>query len=582
MLDATTFDALALTTLAAEPAFLVSVWKPFLLLIPFVPWAWLVSTVFDKHAARFYLPRENWNAAHLTIGVLAIAAAIAMPMQDESAFWAGWGVMVFLLAADVGAFVYITNRDERVPDEFRLRLDFSKLAAKRAAKDAARKQGTVALVIKSPDKSLVAAPSASTPEFEVRVAAEQLFIKGLEARASQVDIAPVAGAREPSYQVSYLVDGVRQAGETIPPATALKLMDFWKAAGKLDIADRRKKLVADVSVEQGTTKKKVRLTSSGTQAGMRLTMLFDPEAAVKRKLADLGMLEPQVQELKKIVADEHGVVLLAGPPDGGRTTTLYAVMRMHDAYTKNVQTVEIDQQDVVEGVRQNVHDPQTEGPEFSTLVRSILRRDPDVLGVAELPDANTAKEIARVDQERTRTYLCVKADNAAMALSVWFKAMGDNETAGKVLHGVLAQKLLRKLCTNCKVAYQPSPDMVKKLGLPPDRVKQLFKKGGQVLIKNKPETCPVCLGNGYSGQEGVFEVFYFTDEDRKLLKAGDLNSLKVELRKRGLPTLQQCALRKAVDGITSVEELMRITASETAGQPAAAAPAPAKAAAPTA
>ncbi len=558
---------------------LVSFWKPLLILIPWVPWAWLVSTVFDKHAQRFYLPRTQWNLVHLLVGLAAPAIALGLPIEGEASIWIGLGIMVVLLAADVAAFMLITNRDDRVPEEHRLSLDFSKLAEARKAKAAAKQQATVSLTIKGPDKALVAAPMRETPEFEVRAAAESLYAKALAARASQVDIGPAGAPAQggPAYAISFLIDGVRQSVETIPAPNAQRLMDFWKSCAKLDANERRKRLTGDCTVEQETTKHKVRVTSVGGQAGMRATLLFDPEAAVRRKDKELGLLENQMAELKAITGEEHGVVLLVGPSDGGRTTTLYSVVKMHDAYTKNVQTVEFETQDAIEGVRQNVWEAQADGPEFSTLVRSILRRDPDVVGVAELPDANTAKEIVRADQERTRTYVSVMGDGALQGLQKWFKAVGDPDQAGKVLWGVVGHRLIRKLCPNCKVAYQPSPDMVKKLGLPPDKVKQLFKKGGQVLIKNKPEVCPMCQGVGYFGQDGLFEVYRVTNEDRELLRKGDAASWKAELRKRGQPSIQHVALRKAVDGITSVEEVMRVTAegaSATPGAPSAAPGAP--------
>jgi general secretion pathway protein E len=356
------------------------------------------------------------------------------------------------------------------------------------------------------------------------------------------------------------VDGVRQAGDTMPAADAAKLMNFWKGAAKLDVADQRKRQQAEVSIERGENRKKVRITTIGSQTGPRMTFLVDPEGQVRRKKDHLGLLEPQAKELEAIVADAQGLVLLAGGPDSGRTTTMYSVVKMHDAYTKNVQTIELDVQDAIEGARQNKWDPQAEGPEFSTLVRSILRRDPNVVGVAEVPDQATAKEMAKAEIDRTRVYASIKADNALTAIQLWLKAVGDPELAAKGLHGVVAQKLLRKLCVNCRVAYQPSADMVKKMGLPPDKIKQLFKKGGQVLIKNKPEVCPVCGGGGYIGQEGVFEVFGLGEAERALIKAGDWNALRGEFRKKGLPTIQQAALRKAIDGVTSVEEVMRITA----------------------
>jgi type IV pilus assembly protein PilB len=493
-------------------------------------------------------------------------------MENEGGVWVGWVAMIAILLGDLMAFIHITNRDERVPESKQLSLmDFSKFQDAKAAKAEQKKQGKSILVIKGPDKAVLAVPAADSPEFEVRNAGEQLYLKAESIRASQIDVTPVSNAKEPAYAVSFLVDGMRQAGDTLPAPVALRLIDFWKGAGKLDITERRKKLSADIMVEHGETRHKLRLQTSGSQGGVRATMLFDPEAAVKRKNADLGLLEPQMTELKALTAEEAGVVLVAGLPDGGRTTALYSITRMHDAYTKNVQTVELDQQDTIEGVRQNVWEAAADGPEFSTLVRSILRRDPAVLSVAELPDANTAKEISKADQERTRTYVGIRADGAAAAIATWMKAVGEAEAATKSLQGVIAVRLVRKLCGNCKVAYQPSPDMVKKLGLPPDRVKQLFKKGGQVLIKNKPEVCPACNGVGYFGQEAVWEVYKFSNEDRALIRKGDLATLfKVEMRKRSIPTIQQAALRKAVDGITSVEELARLSGEGSGGNTASA------------
>lgn len=561
-----------LTTLA-ESVMLMSPWKPFLFIIPFIPWALMVSKVFDKHAQAFFLAREAWNLAHLIVAMVAIGVGIYLPaligMENEGAVWIGWVSMIVILFLDLVIFIQMTNRDERVPETKQLSLfDFSSMQAAKAAKAEEKKQGKSILTIKAPDKSLVSVPDADTPEFEIRNAAEQVYLKAESIRASQIDITPVANAKEPSYAVSFLVDGMRQTGDTLSAVSGLKLIDFWKGAGKLDINERRKKQTADINVENGETRHKVRLQTSGSQGGMRATMLFDPEAAVKRKPADMGLLEAQMTELKGIAAVEQGVVLVAGLPDGGRTTTLYAITRMHDAYTKNVQTVELEVQDAVEGVRQNVWDATPDGPEFSTLVRSILRRDPAVLAVAELPDVNTAKEIAKADHERTRTYVGLRADGAAAAISTWMKAVGDAEQASKCLQGVVAHRLVRKLCNNCKVAYQPSPDMVKKLGLPPDRVKQLFKKGGQVLIKNKPEVCPACQGVGYFGQEAVWEVYKFSDEDRALIRKGDLAALfKVEMRKRNIPNIQQVALRKAVDGLTSVEELARLSGEAAAPKP---------------
>lgn len=564
--------------LAAEATgnFLVSFWKPLIPLLFLCGWAWVISSIYDKHAARFFLAREKWNIFHLCMGVLAIAAAYFMPVPGHVGILAGTGAMIFILAIDLASYAIAVRKDDRVPDQFKIRIDIlTKLKAAREEKKKAKQLGVAKLTIRMPDKALLAAPAADSPEFAVRTAAEDIYIKAQLSRASQVDIAPTG--KDNTYAVRMLIDGIGVAGDTLPMQNAIRIIDFWKSTAKLDIADRRKKLQGTTTIEQGATKRSIRITSIGVQGGMRLTMLFDPDTATKRKAADLGLLPQQMEELKNIVADEkRGIVLLAGPLDGGRTTTFYAIMGMHDAYTQSVGTLEVEQQLTLEGVRHQVFDAQTDGPDFATTTRSLLRRDPDVLGIAEFPDANTAKELSKSDLERTRSYLSMRATSAMEAIEKYCQAVGDNALAAKGLRGVVCGRLLRKLCVNCRVAYPPAPDLLKKLGVG-DKVQSFYKKGGQVLIKNKPETCPVCAGGGYVGQEGIFEIYQIGDEERQAIAEGNFAAVKASLRKRGLPSIQQSAIRKVVDGITSVEEVQRVTAPPAAPAPAAGAPAAPKA-----
>ncbi|MBX3358038.1 MAG: Flp pilus assembly complex ATPase component TadA [Phycisphaeraceae bacterium] len=575
-------DQLTVLTLASSgsPLFLVSFWKPVIILLVFVPWAWVITKVYDKHAARFFLPRRQWNLGHLIAGTLALGVLLAMPIRGELSFWIGLLAMIAILAADLVIYAVVANKDERVPERFHIKLNMASLGDSKASKAAAKAQAKVQLVVRSPDEKgkftrTVPAPQPETPEFEVRVASEEVYTKAMLARAAQIDIGPTG--KEGVYGVALLVDGVRQAlegGGTMPAAQAVKIMDFWKAAAGLDVSDRRRRLQGNVQIELAGGKKVVRVTSLGVQGGMRVSMLIDPEGSVLRKPTDLGLLEVQQAELKAIAEEAKGVVLVGTPPDGGRTTIGYSLLQLHDAYTMNVQTLESDAQASLEGVRVNKFEPEKEGAEFSTLVRSVLRRDPQVVLVAEVPDAATAKEINKADLERTRVYVGVKADSASAAIESWLKSVGEVKTGANALHGVIVGKLIRKLCPNCKAAYPPPADMLKKLGLPADKVKQLFKKGGQVLVKNKPEICPMCQGGGYFGQEGIFEVFAIGPDERAMVAAGDLNGLRAAMRKKQQPTIQQAAIRKAIDGVTSVEEVMRVTAP--AASPAAPAVAAAK------
>lgn len=549
-------------SLLAAGAFLVSFWKPVVLIIPFLGWGRLVTRVLDKHAARFFLPREMWNLAHMSLALIALLVAVLMPIEGEIGFWAGFLAVVVILVADIVVFAQVTNKDERVPEQFRLTLDFSKWTEARKLKADAKKAGKAELVIRASDKSLLTVPANDSPEFQVRLATEALLMRAWDARASQVDLAPAG--KENLYGAVMTIDGIRTAGATMPASDAIKIIDMWKSAAKLDINERRKPLRGDVAIEHGERRLKSRVSSVGVQGGMRLTLLFNADEAVRRKPERLGLLEPQMNELRQLIADPKGLVVLGGMPGGGRTTLMYSMLKLHDAYTTNVQTVELDVQDALEGIRQNLWDPMAEGPDFSTLTRSILRRDPDVVALAEVPDQATAKEICKSDLERTRVYASMKAPSAFAALQSWMKLVGDAEQGSKATHGVVAVRLVRKLCSNCRVQYQPAPDMLKKLGLPADKVKVLYKKGGQVILKKDPETCPACQGTGYVGQEGVLEVYTIGAGEQELLKAGDWNGLRTELRKRQIPNIQQAALRKAVDGTTSIEEITRVLAEPQA------------------
>ncbi|MEO1535828.1 MAG: ATPase, T2SS/T4P/T4SS family, partial [Planctomycetota bacterium] len=510
------FDAIDAATLAQQgPLTLVSWWKPLLLLPPIIAWAWFVSRILDKHAARFSLPRKQWNLVHLSVATIAVLAAFLLPVPGIAGVLAAFGLLVVVLAADILIFVQLHNKDERTQEGQELKLDFSSLAEAKAKKAEAKQAGTVQLQIVGPGKQTLAVPEKETTEYEIRAKAEDQFIPAAEGRARLFEFAPIDA--DSNYAVTMTVDGVKQPIEKMPGAQAIKLIDFWKNAAGMDVSDRRRKQQAMITVGRGDVwSKPVRVSTIGGKAGPRLTLLIEPAKQVQRKVEDMGLLDAQLQALHEIRDSKGGLVLVAAGPSQGLTSSLYGVTSLHDPYTTIVQTVETDIQGALEGANQNPYDPQGDG-EYSTLVRSILRRDPDYVTVADLPDKDTALEVVRADLKRTRVYIGLRAESALQAIQGFVKLHGDAKAVGDVLHGVIAQKLCRQLCQNCRVAYQPKPEMLQKLGLPADKVKQLYKKGGQVLIKNKPEPCPVCNGSGYFGQVALFEVYPLGEAEREMI-----------------------------------------------------------------
>ncbi|MFG0246210.1 MAG: ATPase, T2SS/T4P/T4SS family [Phycisphaerales bacterium JB052] len=554
-----TLGSIPLTLAAGDAYALIGWWKALLLMAPFLGWAWMLSTILDKHAQRFFLGQEKWNLIHMVFGAAAIALIVLLPLGGVAGFLAAFFGAIAVLGIDVFVFVTVANKDERIPEHAKLTLNFSEMAEKRDEKKQAKKLGSSELVVVGSDKMKIMPPEKETTAYAVRLASEELIINGYSTHASQIDMRPINAE---TYGVSMLVDGVRQPGEQIAIADAIQVIDFWKKAAGLDVNDRRRKQSGSVTVSsEDMSNQTIKCITSGSKTGMVLSMVFNPEQAVQRKPEDLGMTNSQFEMVKTWANETQGVVLLGAPSDNGRTTTMYSMLKLHDAYTSNIQTIEYEIENAMEGIKQIQFDQSKEEVDFATTVRSALRRDPDVVGICDLPDAATAQNIANADLERSRVYVSLRAEDALSAIQLYTRGVGDPKLAAKGLQGVVAQKLLRVLCSNCKVAYQPSPEMLKKLGLPSDKVKQLFKKGGQVLIRNKPEVCPTCNGIGYIGQTGCFGVFPIEKDEMQMIASENWTGLRTAMRKRSLPTVQQAALRKAVEGITSIEEVSRISSS---------------------
>lgn len=541
----------------AEGVVLVSWYKPILMILPFLGWGWVISSIYDKDAARWYFQRQTWNLGHMLAGVVALVLMLA-PSFGALTFWAMWPAAMVVLVADLLLYYFLRNADDRVPAHHKWSLDPAKLlgAAAQGSKRKKRKAGDAELVFSGPNGELEPPdPEAQPVEHEIRLNAEELIKAMLDQRGSRLEIGP---ARDGAYVAAVMVDGLRAPVGKFTPDRGAGIVTMFKAAAGLDVEDRRRPQSGELQVgAPGAKPMKLGLSTIGGQAGMKAEMIVEPESQVQLRLKELGLHPNQLEDARSMIDEEKGVVLQVAPPHGGRTTTFYALIREHDAYLNNVQTLETDPVTTVEGVRCNEYDPRANEGEFSTTVRSILRRDPDVVGVAEFPDADTAKEIARSDHDRTRVYLSFNASDVNEAMSKYLQAVGNERQAAESLHGIVAQRLVRRLCHNCKAPFQPTPDMLKKLGLPGE-VKQLFRASGKVLVKDKEETCPVCGGTGYFGQIGVFAVQLYGPEEREAIASGQMNSLRGLLRQKKQQSLQTAALQHVVNGDTTVDEVVRV------------------------
>ncbi|MEE8459067.1 MAG: ATPase, T2SS/T4P/T4SS family, partial [Phycisphaerales bacterium] len=222
----------------------------------------------------------------------------------------------------------------------------------------------------------------------------------------------------------------------------------------------------------------------------------------------------------------------------------------------------------LDGVDHVQFDPSNPDIDYPTNLQSILRRDPDVVLVSELKDPRIAAIACEPGMQGPMIYVPQRQTTITDQIRQWAKLVGDVTTAVKSLRVVMNQRLVRQVCPNCRQAYEPSAEQLRKMGLPADKVEQLFQASGKIQVKNKIENCPVCGGTGYFAQVGIFQVMIVTDAIRRLLLGGDLKGALAEARRDKMLFQQETALRKVVEGTTTIDEVARVTAPPRTAKPA--------------
>lgn len=535
--------------LAAASAHLVSFLKPLLIFVTFVPWAWLVSTHLDKDAAKHHLNRHLFNAVHLGTGVAALLAMLFIPI-----FWIGWPLGIILLATPIYVYWQIRNREVPEHQQFHLTaLDLrERLTARKKIKAA-----VAAVRFVDKDGNERQTPPKDDPRFAMHMLAEDVLVPALEARATEFSIA----VSSRGVVMTQTIDGVRYKRDTVPAESGMPLIDYFKDVAGLNVEDRRRHQKADFKVSSPLGDTELTVETAGSSAGQELRIVFNLGKRLRKPFDDLGLLPQQLERLRVFeeVHERHGVVLIAAPPGNGLTTTAYALVSRHDAYTCNIKTLEREIRTTIDGVDHLLWDRNNPDIDYATALQSIIRRDPDVVLISELRDKETARVAAEPGLDGPLLYVPIRAASLTDAVRSWAKLVGDLKLAAGTLRCVMNQRLLRNVCPNCRQGYEPTPDLLKRMNLPAKKVEQLYRHSGKVQVKNKVDTCPVCGGTGYFGQSGAFEVLMIGDEERRLLLAGDLKGTLAAARRNKMVYLQEAALHKALKGDTSVEEVIRVT-----------------------
>jgi general secretion pathway protein E len=534
----------------AEPVFLMSLFKPIVFIAMVTGWGYVVSNL-DSDAGRFFLKRRLWNMAHIGSAVLAFGLLLMIPY-----FFVGLPLALMILVGVSGGYVYYRNNEVPNAAKWEVSLQFIRDYKDQRGTQSAQKHASIVLMKK--DETRLPVPSRDDPSAEAHSLFENVLDFSLPRGSDRIDILV-----EPSKAaIVARIDGVSYPQPPVEPALAMRLVEYLKTSAGLDLAERRKKQNGVIKVDGGELgRHTLELTTSGSTRGLSLSINIDPDLRTQMPLERLGMLDPQLKQAKALLESLGGVTLVAAPPAHGTTTTLYSILSEHDPYTSSVVTLEDDIAWELEGVHHN-HMPTSIPPEkYNEKLMGVFRADPQVLYLTRFADSRSPGHIANGANE-CRVYMPLEADDTFGALRGWVKAVGDRKLAAKSITAVIAQRLLRRLCHTCRTPFVPDPAALKKFSLP-GKVEKLYHASGKVMVKDKPQPCPDCMGLGYRGRIGVFEVMILDDKARNYVATGEDDRLRAHLRRQRMLWLQEAALAKVVEGITDIKEVTRALSNKS-------------------
>jgi len=382
-----------------------------------------------------------------------------------------------------------------------------------------------------------------------------LLFRAAKERASDIHIEP----QEKDICVRFRVDGVLQEVIRPPKRFQNSIASRVKIMGGLNIAEKRLPQDGRIRVKLAGRDIDIRLSTTPTVFGERIVMRLLDKSAVLLDLAEIGMDKDQLAAMEGLIHKANGIVLVTGPTGSGKTTTLYAALSIINRPDLNIMTIEDPVEYQLQGISQTPVSPKIDLT-FANGLRSFLRQDPDVIMVGEIRDRETAEIAIQASLTGHLVFSTVHTNDAAGAITRLIDMGVEAYLVGSSLIGVLAQRLVRVLCKECREAYLPTPEELKEIGLSTEK-----QKPREPRMIYRPKGCDACNGTGYRGRTGIYEIMMVDDAIRELaVKKVDSGSIKRAAVQKGMRTLMEDGGRKVLRGITSVAEVLSVTQEDLA------------------
>ncbi len=375
-----------------------------------------------------------------------------------------------------------------------------------------------------------------------------LVSQAVKEHASDIHIEP----NERDIAVRFRIDGVLYEKIRPPKKLHAAITSRVKVQAGLNIAEKRLPQDGRIRIKIAGRDIDIRVATAPTSFGERITMRLLDRSSILLDLDDLGFSPDNYQAMDALIRRPHGIILVTGPTGSGKTTTLYACLSKINRPDLNILTIEDPVEYQLAGISQTQVNPKI-NLSFAGGLRSFLRHDPDVIMVGEIRDLETAEIAIQAALTGHLVLSTIHTNDAPGAITRLVDMGVEPFLVASSVIGILAQRLVRRLCPNCKKSYEAAEEEVRELGLSPEMV-------GPNPKLWRGEGCPNCLGTGYQGRNGIYELMVPNDDIRQLiLQNVDSSTIKRSAMKNGMRTLREDGARKVLAGLTSSAEVLRVT-----------------------
>jgi general secretion pathway protein E len=420
--------------------------------------------------------------------------------------------------------------------------DFSESSAEQLVQDMTENGGTIISEIQ--DTADLLDDTSDAPIIKL---VNHIITQSVKARASDIHIEPY----QDSFKVRYRVDGILYDLLTPPKWIQPALISRIKVMARLNIAEKRLPQDGRLDVKVGNQEIDVRVSTLPTGFGERVVLRLLNKTSSVFELSEIGLPPDRLATLETLVKSPNGIILVTGPTGSGKTTTLYAVLSSINHPDINIITIEDPVEYQIKGISQIQVNPKIDLT-FARGLRAIVRQDPDVILIGEIRDRETADIAVQSALTGHLVFSTLHTNDSAAAITRLVDIGVEPFLLSSSVLAVVAQRLVRVLCSDCKEAYRPEPAVLAPIGL------NLADLGDRPIYRARG--CEGCFHTGYRGRLGIFEIMVLDDTLKSLvLQTFDSHRIKAAAVAQGMITLRRDGIQKVLDGITTVEEVLRVT-----------------------